>query len=188
MMKELISSLVLVLVLSFGCSAREIGGVDIAETLTIDDGTSLVLNGAGIRKKLFFDIYIAELYLNKKMSTVEEVIADTGTKRILMHFLYKEIEPEKLVDAWNEGFEANLDKAEHAALQSDIDTFNGYFETVKSGDQVIADYIPGKGTRVKIKGEIKGIIEGKAFNDALLSIWLGEKPVTDRLKNELLGK
>lgn len=53
MMRELILSLVLVLVLSFGCSAREIGGVDIAETLTIDDATSLVLNGAGIRKKLF---------------------------------------------------------------------------------------------------------------------------------------
>lgn len=188
MLQKLLLSLCIVLALSFGCSAREIAGVEVAETLTTDEGTSLVLNGAGVRKKLIFEVYIAELYLQEKMSSAQEILADEGPKRILMHFLYKEIEPKKLVDAWNEGFDANLDTSHHAALQSEIDTFNSYFETVKRGDQVVVDYIPGRGTQVKLKGEIKGVIAGKEFNDALLSIWLGEEPVTTKLKNELLGK
>lgn len=188
MIQRLILSLLLTMAMAFNCSAKDVAGVDVAETITIDDGRTLVLNGTGIRRKLIFDIYLAELYLEKKMSTAQEILADQGSKRIVMHFLYKEIEPEKLIDAWNEGFKANLDASRLASLQGSIDTFNAYFETVKNGDQVIADYIPGKGTRVQIKGEEKGIITGKDFNDALLSIWLGEEPVTAKLKNELLGK
>ena len=46
----------------------------------------------------------------------------------------------------------------------------------------------GTGTQVTIKGTVKGVIAGKDFNDALLSIWLGEKPVTAKLKDEMLGK
>ncbi len=188
MVRKLSLSLMLVLVMSLVCSAREIAGVDVAETLTTDNGTKLVLNGAGIRTKLIFDVYIAELYLEKQMESSKDIIADTGYKRILMHFLYKEIPPKKLIDAWNEGFEANLDAAQLATLKDSIDQFNAFFETVKSGDQVIADYIPGTGTQVTIKGTVKGVIAGKDFNDALLSIWLGEKPVTAKLKDEMLGK
>jgi hypothetical protein len=39
-----------------------------------------------------------------------------------------------------------------------------------------------------IREEVKGMIEGKPFNDLLLSIWLGEKPVSKALRDDLLGK
>lgn len=61
------------------------------------------------------------------------------------------------------------------------------FDTVKAGDRVVLDYIPEKGTVVSIRGEQKGTIAGKPFNDLMLSIWLGDKPVGEKLHANLLG-
>jgi hypothetical protein len=104
-----------------------------------------------------------------------------------MHFLYDEVGQEKLVDGWNEGFSGNLAGEEQKKLQPRIDTFNAMFtEAMTSGDRIVFDYVPGQGTRVTIKGEEKGIIAGKDFNDALLSIWLGDEPVSSDLRQDLL--
>jgi hypothetical protein len=40
---------------------------------------------------------------------------------------------------------------------------------------------------VTIAKQEKGVVPGKDFNDALLRIWLGEKPVTKGLKEKLLS-
>ena len=169
--------------------AVEIADVNIAEEIVVDDATSLVLNGAGIRSKFFFDIYIAQLYLEKPQHDSSLIIQDEGSKRIVMHFLYDGVGQDKIIEGWNDGFSANLDDESLAKLQSLIETFNAMFtEEMKSGDIVIFDYLPGEGTRVTIKDEVKGVIAGKDFSDALLSIWLGEEPVGSGLKNDLLGK
>ncbi|MGQ9496536.1 MAG: chalcone isomerase family protein [Thermoanaerobaculaceae bacterium] len=49
-------------------------------------------------------------------------------------------------------------------------------------------YIPGRGTTVTFGGKEVGTIEGKAFADALLAVWLGPKPPSADLKAGLLGK
>ena len=169
--------------------ALDIGGVSVADEVVSDGGTTLKLNGAGIRSKFFFDIYIAELYLENPAKEAEQVIADQGHKRVVMHFLYDGVGQDKLVDGWNEGFAANLDDETQEKLQPRIDNFNSMFtEEMKSGDIVVFDYLPGQGTRVRIKDNVKGLIPGKDFNDALLSIWLGKKPVGSSLKKDMLGR
>ena len=104
-----------------------------------------------------------------------------------MHFVYDEVKSEKLVAAWNEGFEENNSEDRLAILRGRIDKFNAMFPTLGTGDVVVLDYIPGKGTQVKIKGENKGIIEGEDFNIALLDIWIGEEPADEDLKDAMLG-
>ncbi len=61
------------------------------------------------------------------------------------------------------------------------------FVTVHGGDEIIFDYTPGTGTVVTIAGVQKGVVEGAAFNSALLSIWLGKEPVGEDLRDALLG-
>ena len=168
-------------------SAQEIGGVTVQETLKTADGVVLHLNGAGIRSKFFFDIYLAELYLEHPANTADAAIEDAGRKRLIMHFLYDKVEKEKLVEGWNEGFNGNTPAAEVVQLQAKIDQFNAMFVDVKKGDIVVLDFVPGKGTVVTIAKEEKGVVSGKDFNDALLRIWLGEKPVTKGLKEALLS-
>ena len=175
------------LVISVPADAREVAGVAVQETINADDGTVLQLNGAGIRTKLFFDIYVAQLYLEKPAASVAEVIAAEGKKRMVMHFLYKEVQKDKLVEAWNDGFKGNTGSEDLAKLQGRIDQFNALFEDVKKGDVIVLDYVPATGTAVTIKGLQKGVVPGKDFNDAMLKIWLGEAPVTESLKKDLLS-
>jgi hypothetical protein len=175
--------------MAYPVGAKEIEGVAIDEQITAEDGAVLQLNGAGIRKKVFFKIYIAQLYLQNPATETAQIISDDGRKRIVMHFLYDKVEKEKLVAGWNEGFAANSDPAMLAALQPRIDTFNAMFdEDAVKGDRIVFDYLPGKGTAVMTKGKDRGIIEGKDFNDALLSIWLGKNPISTDLREALLQK
>ncbi len=167
--------------------AREVAGVSIPESVAAADGTELVLNGAGIRSKLFFKIYVAGLYLEHPAADAATVLADTGHKRMLMHFLYDKVDREKLIGAWNEGFAGNLSEEARGTLAERIDKFNAMFDTVEEGDTIVLDYVPGQGTSVSVAGQARGVIEGKDFSDALFSIWLGAKPVTAELKRELLG-
>lgn len=168
-------------------SAVEIGGVQVTEKLEGAGGTELTLNGAGIRSKMFFKIYVAGLYLQNPTAEAEAALADPGQKQMLMHFLYDEVDKEKLVAAWNEGFEGNLSEEQLKAMAPQIKQFNEMFVTVKKGDVIVIDYIPMKGTSVIVAGEPKGVIEGKEFSDAVFAIWLGKKPVTEDLKKELLS-
>ena len=180
--------IVLVTFLSIPAHALDVGGIQVAPTAKLSaDGPTLILNGAGVRKKLFISVYVGALYLPKKSSSTQEVLAQTGPRRVLMHFVYDEVSAQKLVGAWNEGFAANHDESELAPLRARIARFNALFVGVKKNDVITLDYRPGEGTRVNYNDQIKGNIPGEDFNKALLNIWLGEKPVTASLKKALLG-
>ena len=168
--------------------AREFGGVEFPDEVALPNTTkTILLNGVGYRKKFFIKVYIGALYTEKLARSRDEVIAQDGPNRVVMYFLHEEIGSEKLVAAWNEGFEDNLSDDDLAKLRPRIDKFNAMFPTVKQGDVVYLDYIPGTGTSVTINGENKGVIEGKDFNDAMLDIWLGEEPASGSLKDAMLG-
>ena len=169
-------------------NARDIAGVDVQETIPLSGiDKELKLNGAGIRYKFFFKIYVGALYLPEKNISAVSVLKANVPNRIMMHFTYDEVPQKKLVNAWLDGFENNNDKAVFAAVKDRLVSFNKMFSDVHEGDVVLLDYLPGKGTRVTIKGENKGLIEGADFNRALLSVWLGEDPVTEELKDAMLG-
>ena len=183
-----IISLFLFFSLNANLAAREVAGVKLKEQITveaIDD--VLKLNGAGIRTKFFFKIYVGALYLTEKQTSAKVILEGSKANRIAMHFLYDEVEKEKLVDAWLEGFEDNVTSDVFSALKDRLDKFNQMFSDMHKGDLVLLDYIPQKGTRVMIKGDVKGVIEGADFNRALLSVWLGKEPVTEELKDAMLG-
>ncbi|MCW9014696.1 MAG: chalcone isomerase family protein [Gammaproteobacteria bacterium] len=180
--------MVMLLALPVQIQAKEIAGVSFDQMISVPGmEKALKLNGLGIRYKVFFKIYIAALYVEEPTNQADMLVKSTGGKRVLMHFLYDEVAKEKLVNAWIDGFESNLSADAFSALKPRIDQFNDMFETLAEGDIVLLDYVPGKGTRVTVKGVVKGVVEGADFNRALLNIWLGKEPVTEDLKAALLG-
>jgi hypothetical protein len=182
-------AVIILLVLGFSSlQAREVAGVDLPENAVLEKGmVPLVLNGTGIRKKFFFSIYVASLYLPSKSDDPVMILESNHPNRVRMDMLYSEVGKDKLVDGWNEGFESNQSAEALVPLQERIERFNGMFETLVAGDQVQLDYLPGQGTRVSINGSERGVIPGHDFNQALLKIWIGESPVTSSVKRGLLG-
>ena len=172
---------------SLEASAMRIAGVDVPQSVMIEN-KPLVLNGAGIRKKLFIKVYVGSLYLTAKQTAVDKILTDPGAKSIVMNFLYKEVSTQKLVDGWNKGFADNSSVKEIKALQDRINQFNSLFTTVYKGDEIRLDYLPGEGPRVRINGIVKGSVPGEDFSRALLKIWLGPKPAEAALKDAMLGK
>ena len=169
-------------------NALEFKDVPVAGKVIIGgEKNELKLNGVGMRTKFFFDIYVGALYLKRAENTSEGVLSQNAPKRLAMHFVYDEVPAEKLVAGWNEGFESNLSDEQLVSLAEQINTFNAMFETVRAGDEILLDYLPEQLTRVTIKGEVKGLIEGKGFNDALLNIWLGDEPADEDLKEAMLN-
>ena len=177
---------VILVCLSSFASAKEVAGLNISDT-TIVDGDELILNGAGVRSKFFFKIYIGALYLKQKANSSESVYSMDGPKQITMSILYDEIEAEKLIAAWNDGFNGNNTPDELESLKDRITQFNALFKTVHKGDTIRLDMIPGTGVDVWFNGEPQASIAGDDFIEALLKIWLGEKPADDDLKEGMLG-
>ena len=170
------------------CYAKQIAAIEFSETIRFTEvDKELKLNGLAIRYKFFFKIYAAALYVEAVSQHADILIKHAGAKRMQMHFLYDKVPLQKLVDGWLDGFEENSSAKDFKLLKPRIDQFNAMFETLHEGDVVMLDYLPAQGTRVTIKGKQKGFIEGEDFNRALLKIWLGDEPVTEELKQGLLG-
>lgn len=188
MHKVIITTIALLMSAAAPLQAREFHDIQFPDRITLTGTeTPLQLNGIGFRTKFFFKVYIGALYTQNRASTRDDVVSQRGPKRLLMHFVYDEVESEKLVAAWNEGFEANTSRAQLEKLRDRIQRFNALFPTVHAGDVVQLDYIPGSGTRVTINGAQRAVIEGADFNTALLDIWLGEEPADEDLKEAMLG-
>ncbi len=189
-MQNMIKNFTFMLVLAFAgpLLAVEVKGVNVTESISQPaTKQTLILNGTGVRTKFIFDIYVGALYLPTKSSDPQHIINSPMPKRISMHFLYDEIEKKKMTDGWIDGFSDNIDDARLKTLQPQITQFNSYFPDIVKGDIVVIDFIPQTGTTVTINNELQGTITGDDFQKALLSIWFGDSPPNEDLKEGMLG-
>lgn len=171
---------------SFIIQAREVAGINVAESVQVG-GTDLVLNGSGIRTKYFFKVYVGSLYSKDRVDSLQGVIDQQGPYRISMHILYGEIDGKKLNATWAEGFKNNLAMDEITALQPSFDAFYSLFKTVYKGDVINIDIDNQKRTSVYYNSIKQGEIVNPIFPSALLKIWLGHSPADPGLKTAMLN-
>jgi len=165
--------------------AVKIGGVVLPNKLNIGN-KSLILNGAGLRKKVIIKVYACGLYLPKKNKSSEKILASDEAIAIRMNFIYKEVDQKKLITAWNEGF------AKTGALRKfarETSRFNALFsEPAKKGDVYDIVYLPEIGVQVIKNKVVLGTIKNPAFKRAVFSIWLGTDTALPKLREELLNR
>jgi hypothetical protein len=170
-------------------ATTEIAGIKIEDSATVG-GTKLQLNGAGIRYKGPFKVYVADLYTTKKITSLEELIAAPGPKRLTMTMV-REIEAGPFGKLLTRGVEDNNPKNEMSKLVPGLIRMSDIFSANKvllPGESILLDWIPGTGLVVTAKGKVQGepFKEPEMFK-ALMSIWLGPVPADFRLKEVLLG-
>lgn len=186
-MKKIILASYLLSLLSIA-SAAELSGVFVDDEIRAASGETLVLNGIGLREKFWVDVYVGSLYLPAKSDDVAEILSRPGPWRVQLDFIFKEVAPDKLLEAWREGFEKNQNAETLQQLQPRIEQFYRYFDSnVVAKERYAFDYLPGQGVLVTRNDSELGLIPGEDFKNALLEIWLGNHPADKKLKKGMLG-
>ena len=165
----------------------ELEGVKLEPTAQVG-GTTLQLNGAGLRTRAIFKVYVAGLYVPQKSADAAALLAQKGPRRISITML-RSVDADSFSGALNDGLRANHTEAQVAALKPQIDTLNANLKAVgeaKKGDVIHFEYLPESGTRVTVNGQARGTaIPGEDFFTAVMRVWIGDKPVDADLKKGL---
>jgi hypothetical protein len=187
-MKKVLAALMLAAA-AFTAQAVEVEGVKFEPTVQVG-GQPLQLNGAGVRTRLMFKVYAAGLYVPQKASSAAALLAQTGPRRVAIVML-RNVDADTFVGALNDGLKANLSAEQLAGFKAQVDALNANFKAVgeaKKGDRIDFEFTPETGTRIVVNGQPRGAaIPGEGFFEAVLRIWIGDKPVDADLKRGLLG-
>jgi hypothetical protein len=153
-------------------------------------GTTLQLNGAGVRTRAIFKVYAAGLYVPARSNSPAALLAQKGPRRLSLTML-RNVDADSFAGPLNEGLRNNHTEAQVAAFKPQIEAMNAALKAIdeaKKGDVLHFEYLPDSGTRITVNGQQKGAsIAGEDFFTAMLRIWLGDKPADGDLKKGLLG-
>lgn len=180
-------ALIAALLAAPGLHAAEVAGVKIEDSLRVG-GSELLLNGAGIRSKLFIKVYVGALYVGRKSTAAAAIIDSQQPRRVIMRLL-RDLDAETLSSAMDEGLRANNPPAELAEMKMQTDQLIGIMKGIgkaREGDTIAIDF-SAEGVTVGLNGETRGKVAGPGFAKALLKVWLGDKPADASLKKALLG-
>jgi long-chain acyl-CoA synthetase len=174
--------------LAFAASvhALDVAGVNIPDKASVG-GQDLVLNGAGVRSRAIFKVYVGSLYVPAKVNNAAGVFA-RGPRRVQLNML-RDVTAEQMQEALADGVNQSNSAAEAGAVKAQMGELGAILKSMgplKEGNVLTFDYVDG-GTRIAHNGAAKGSIAGEAFNKALFNAWLGDKPVQEDLKKAMLG-
>lgn len=184
---SLAAVLVVLSALAFNTNAMTVDGHTVPDTLQVNN-TQLVLNGAGIRKKVVFDVYLAALYTDRKTDQAQKIISSTAP-HVMRLVLLRDIDSTSLAEALNDGLRDNTDERGWQAIQPSAKQFAGLLLKQKSLKRGSVIDIVFSGSRVSVSalGTQQGAVNDARFARALLAVWLGSDPAQSSLKRALLG-
>ena len=138
--------------------------------------------------RMFFKLYDASLYTDAEQTTRVDELLD-GENALLLEFDYlREIKKSVILESSEKILASNMSPVELASIQERVDRINAAYRTVGKGDCSALSYMPGEGTTLWINGERKITIEGKDFARLYFRIWLGEQPISEKMRDALLQR
>lgn len=171
-------------------------GQDVTEPKTgtefaVREGDTTLL-GVGLRTKtvLRVKVYAIGLYvadsaitgpLKGKAGTPElyrELVYGDFKKVVVMKFV-RDVTAEQIRDAFRDSLKGAGGRTEE---------WIGYFTDIRSGQEIVIAWEPGVGLETKVAGADKPAINDKNFASSVFGIWLGEKPVQDDVKRDLVAR
>lgn len=151
---------------------------------TVVDGTTLLLNGLGLREATVFDVdvFVAALYVEHKSTSAKALLNTDERKQVVLHFV-RATSASDIESELEDGFEANAPKASPALKKR----LYAWLEDLEVGESITFTYVPGRGLQIGIKGRVKGTIASTPFAQATLSLLIGPHPPNEGLRTGLLG-
>ena len=185
-MKIFAVTLLLLGVAAAPVAAGTLAGVTLPDKAEVRSQT-LVLNGMGLRKKLFIKVYVGGLYLPHKERVASRILAADESRCMVLQFIY-DVSKDQMCDAWKDGLERSTPHAS-AEVKAAFRTLCSWMDGVGKGQKLTLTYFPGAGTEVELGGAVKGTLPGKPVADAVLATWIGpDPPPGEDFKNAVLGQ
>lgn len=167
--------------------AKKIAGISMPDYLMAGQ-SRLALNGAGLRTKLFMDLYVGGLYLVQKNQDAKKITEADEPMAIRLNIVSSLITSEKMEAAVREGF-AKSTEGNTAPIMTQIEVFISVFkDRIDKNDVYDFIYLPGSGLEIYKNSNFRSLIQGLSFKQALFGIWLSDRPVQKSLKEEMLGR
>lgn len=167
-----------------GVKGAEIDGIQF-ENRYEADGIILRIQGTGLFRYMgFIKAYVGALYLEEGTS-IEDVLSDRP-KRLEVEYFHA-LKGKDFGITTNKVIAENTDLQTLQKIRPQIEYHNSLYEDVQPGDRYSLTYIPERGTELALNGKARGIIRGADFASALFSMWLGEFPMSEPFKKQLLG-
>jgi hypothetical protein len=165
--------------------AAELDGVQLPPTLQVN-GTTLRLNGYGLRtySLLGIHVYVAALYLEHPSSNAAQIIQSPETKLLIVRF-ERNVSADQARNAWREGLEKNC-QAPCRLDPNDVAQFLSQIPAMHAGDNYSLLFTRS-GASVAVSGRPLGFISRPSFAQAMLATFLGPRPASEKLKQELLA-
>lgn len=169
--------------------ARAYEGFTFEESATVA-GVELKLNGVGVRQVAWLKGYAAGLYVVRPGRDVQAIL-DAGSPVRVKLGLMLGVGAQEFTKAVRSGIRKNYSKADQAKLADRVEQFDAVMKDigrVRKGDVVVVDGVPNQGLVIRLNDKIRGQhpIPGDDFVRAFVAIFIGQRPVDERLKAGLL--
>jgi len=168
--------------------AARLEGQRFDDQVTVGDRV-LRLNGLGLRGVAWIKAFVAGLYLAAPTRDPAQALAMPGPKRLRMKVML-EAPSKEFSKAFAKGVRRNESDKVQAQLADRMSRFIQMVDglgTIRKGDTIDLDYVPGTGTQLRLNQKAVGTpFEGEDFYRALLKIYIGDRPVDARMKEGLL--
>jgi len=165
-------------------------GIELADTKFLN-GTLLARNGEGVRSVVFLGfhvkVYVAGFYTQEPLRSLDDVMNCRRPKQFDFTFL-RSVGQQRVKEAWERQLEASVSEqySSYPNYEQDKNTFIDMFGPIEKGGTETVQFL-GDNTIVMDQGVFKGVITGRDFQRAFLSMWFGDLAVTTELKEGLLG-
>jgi long-chain acyl-CoA synthetase len=172
-------------------AANDVSGVALPDRARPEGSeVELRLLGGGLFRFFFMRYYVCGLYASDGPRVASAILANDAPRRIHLVAL-RRITSFEFLWGLDQGLADNLSPAEAEALREPLAQVRATIRAIGAiarGARVFIDYVPRAGTSIVVDELRRGErFAGKALNDALMRVWIGERPLDASLKEALLG-
>ena len=155
--------------------------MDPPPTLTLEGGAPLPRAAAATRVHMLglIELYSLAVYVGGGMDRSNLLSADVP-KAVRIQVLYEEDIRQRIGLDWRAELIPKLESAATAHLR-------GTFAPIRRGDVILIEYVPQKGTSVRVNRAVAVSGVNHDLMLAFLDHWVGQRPVSDEIKQTLIG-
>jgi hypothetical protein len=154
------------------------------------------LLGVGVRTKTFLKVkvYAIGLYVADSALTGPLAIhkGKVGSPAFYRNVLTGDFEKQIVLKPVRELSAEQIQEAFRSHMLSVdrelLDQFVSYFTRTKPGQECVLRWTAGGMLETNVAGVAKPTIADRAFAEAVFAIWLGERPVEDKLRKRLVSR